>query len=342
MAAGRYLSVGDRLWTAGDKVTLELNMQPRVWTGECEQAGRSSIFVGPLLLAFDPHYNTLDENELPRVNPYRLRVAQRLAPFDAFEPIVLCEVAGKDGRPMRLCDFATAGAHGNAYRTWLEAGNHATPPRWLKYAPLRPESSAVAGATVIADDLRGKPEPSTGRLLSAIKVVPAPGRDETADTAVAFNGRDARVQYELGSLWGEFTVAAWLYLEDYSDKTYQQVFSAWAGGSNDPLRVSVMGRELVARIEAGSLHTTAGVPIERRRWYHVAAVRSRLQLDLYVDGELRASTPAPPNDCPSAVRSCAIGANPNYPGDEYLSGRLQQFLLTARPLPAEEIRELAR
>jgi hypothetical protein len=33
---------------------------------------------------------------------------------------VLVEVKGKDGRPVRLCDFGSAGATGTEYRSWLQ------------------------------------------------------------------------------------------------------------------------------------------------------------------------------------------------------------------------------
>ena len=35
-------------------------------------------------------------------------------------PILLVDVKAADGRIVRLCDFASAGADGSAYRSWLK------------------------------------------------------------------------------------------------------------------------------------------------------------------------------------------------------------------------------
>jgi hypothetical protein len=34
-------------------------------------------------------------------------------------PYLLMEYAGTDGRPLRLCDFGSAGEGGSPYRSWL-------------------------------------------------------------------------------------------------------------------------------------------------------------------------------------------------------------------------------
>ena len=52
-----------------------------------------------------------------------------------------------------------------------------------------------------------------------------------------------------------------------------QIFSAWAAGMDDPLRLVVENGKLFARIEAGGGFGTPGVPIDAGRWHHVAAVK---------------------------------------------------------------------
>lgn len=49
---GRYLTL-DRLWKAGDTIELELDMDFRFWQGAEQCAGKSCVYRGPLLLAFE-------------------------------------------------------------------------------------------------------------------------------------------------------------------------------------------------------------------------------------------------------------------------------------------------
>ena len=50
--AGTYLAV-DRLWNAGDKVELDLDLSLHYWMGERECAGKASVYRGPILLTFE-------------------------------------------------------------------------------------------------------------------------------------------------------------------------------------------------------------------------------------------------------------------------------------------------
>ncbi len=125
---GTYLSL-PREWQTGDTIRLELDMTPWVWAGERDVAGRASVFRGPLLLAFDQHYNVLDCGQIPAVDPERLSLRPVASAAERFAPIVLCELPAADGTLLRLCDFASAGAYGTEYRTWLpvRSASPATP-----------------------------------------------------------------------------------------------------------------------------------------------------------------------------------------------------------------------
>ena len=116
-APGRYL-VLDRPWKPGDKVAIAFDFTPRAWAGERESLGKSSIYRGPLLLAHDPRFDPVD---LPPLSAADL---SRLAPVawngPAPRPMLLLEGKLADGHPFRLCDFASAGADGSAYRSWLK------------------------------------------------------------------------------------------------------------------------------------------------------------------------------------------------------------------------------
>jgi len=117
-APGRYLAL-DREWRDGDTIALTLDMSLRTWIGERDAQGKISLYRGPLLLAYDRRFNTMDPDEVPAVDPQGLEVTP--VPWHGGwpEPWVLVRVPTTDGHELLLCDFATAGAAGTPYRTWL-------------------------------------------------------------------------------------------------------------------------------------------------------------------------------------------------------------------------------
>ncbi|HEU4754295.1 MAG TPA: hypothetical protein VFU47_14390, partial [Armatimonadota bacterium] len=114
---GRYLAL-TRKWEAGDKVELELDIALHFWAGEREQAGKTSVYQGPILLAYDQRYNTLDPEELPRMDAAAMK-GTPAAWSEWPAPWLLLSFRAADGRELRLCDFASAGAAGTQYRSWL-------------------------------------------------------------------------------------------------------------------------------------------------------------------------------------------------------------------------------
>jgi DUF1680 family protein len=132
--AGQYLAL-TRGWKPGDLIELTLDFTPRFWVGERESLGLTSIYSGPILLAYDPRFNTIAPASLPAIDARALKlVPSRLN--GPLRPIVLFDVAVDGGRVLRLCDFASAGTDGSAYRTWLKVENvvpspfsHANPRR---------------------------------------------------------------------------------------------------------------------------------------------------------------------------------------------------------------------
>lgn len=114
---GSYLSL-EREWKDGDTIDLGLDMSPHYWAGEREYDGKASIYRGPILLAFDPFFNSMDLGEVPDLDAKTLKLD--LTETDGWiKPWLLVKVRAVDGRQIALCDFATAGAYGNYYRTWL-------------------------------------------------------------------------------------------------------------------------------------------------------------------------------------------------------------------------------
>jgi hypothetical protein len=117
---GSYFPV-EREWKDGDSVTLDLDLSLHYWAGERELDAKTSIYRGPVLLAFDPVYSGMEPDAVPEMDA--LDMDSRIEkPQRAIEPLLLLSVKSRGDR-VRLCDFATAGAYGNNYRSWLPVGN---------------------------------------------------------------------------------------------------------------------------------------------------------------------------------------------------------------------------
>jgi DUF1680 family protein len=86
---GAYFSI-TREWKSGDQITLDLDFTPHIWAGEKECAGKVSLYRGPILLAV----NLPDKTPLPTLNANSLNT-------------------------LNLIDYASAGANGVRYATWL-------------------------------------------------------------------------------------------------------------------------------------------------------------------------------------------------------------------------------
>ena len=75
---------------------------------------------------------------VPRLDARRLRL-KRAKWGDWLAPLMLFETADARGRPVRLCDFASAGATGTFYRSWLPV---AGAPRKEPFSHAHPLRSA--------------------------------------------------------------------------------------------------------------------------------------------------------------------------------------------------------
>lgn len=427
--ASSYLEIRRR-WQAGDEVTLHFDFAPRAVPGAREAAGRVSLYRGPLLLAYDQAANPFDEDAIPAVDLARLGESKVSWPeatdTDSLSPRpwLTVEVPARDGPPLRLVDFASAGAGGTRYRSWLPAAPMPAAPAFTQHPRdgerVRPDAvefrwrgpRGASSRVEVADDpgfgslllqtnvaaasrlalafpfpAGGRPRPlcwrvvsigETGEVLPDVPVAsfvldpaappqvlppalrpgpqgelvrvdfrngrpPAFGEPPTARGAqvtpegAVLRGAHAKLVFPLAA-WPEedFSVVVRARVDELPAGRLGQVFSAWAAGSDDPLRLVVDGGRLFARIEAGAGFTTAGVPVTPGAWLRLAAVKRGPGLVLWVDGREAGRCPAPEFST-SAARSCALGGNPNYAGHESLAATFSDFALFARALTPEEV-----
>jgi uncharacterized protein len=131
---GTYLTL-KRSWKAGDRVELSFDFSPRVWAGERECAGKASAYRGPVLLTWDRRFNDMDPADLPPLDAASLpgKVVEWKG---SLKPMLLLEVTARNGKAVRLCDFASAGQAGSPYRSWLDLGK-VTPVEFSRGNPFR-------------------------------------------------------------------------------------------------------------------------------------------------------------------------------------------------------------
>jgi DUF1680 family protein len=448
---GGYLAL-DRRWSPGDRVELAMDLGLRSVAGAQEMAGKVSLYRGPLLLAYDQRHNRFDEDVLPALALARLSLARMVRPTTAapgdlasqFAPWVLVDVPGAEGRSLRLCDFASAGATGTRYRSWLAAldagprpvvtrlprdgasiargralfrwrpatsrgGTNGTytlrvraaggeaPPvlvreglggdrvvleesetrwlsgaRWWEWEVSESDKGNVGGwvwpparfrvdaslprveegqarvfldgtrVVLVSDALAGHARPEPGRLVAVQGVEAAAGRQGEAAGAVRFDGVAGRITYAMDEFpEADYSVVVWVRLQAEPEGRLGQVFSAWARGMDDPLRVCVERGKVYARIEAGQGYSTPGLPITTGAWHHLAAIKEGSTLALYLDGQA-AGRAAVPAWMTTATREVALGGNPRFEGNEYLAMEAAEFRFLGRALSVEEIRQAAR
>jgi hypothetical protein len=447
--AGRYLEV-NRRWKAGDAVELDLNLAPRFVTGDREAAGKVSVYRGPLLLAYDQRHNAFDEDEIPALDLQRLpemkiiSASTKSHPTNpAGSPWLLVEIPASPGGALRLCDFASAGAAGTRYRSWLTAEHCPPPPvttrspgdgatipasatmfKWTgpqrtndrvsgyqllvaetsdflraaietnglwrnrvvldetlmrRLTPGRPyfwtvtsaNAHGVTGGTgpfarftidpslpaavpetlsvteradglLVRAALRGGVQAEIGRLKETAAHQSVPGPRGEADGAIEVDGKSQRFGYLIEEFPEEdFSVVLRCRFTELPVGRLGQIFSAWAGPMDDPLRLCVDKGKLFARIEAGQGYGTGGFPVETGHWYALAAVKSGGQLTLFVDGKSVGSV-AVPLFVRSNARDFALGGNPHFGGNEFLAAQFSDLAFYSRALSREEVSARAK
>jgi len=122
-------------WRDGDRIDLSLDLSLHLWVGERDCEGRASVYRGPLLLAYDPRFGG---TEFQALAPLKASgVTPEIAAWQGYpEPWLLLKLRAADGAPVLLCDFATAGATGRPYHTWLRVEGAQAQP-FSRQNPLR-------------------------------------------------------------------------------------------------------------------------------------------------------------------------------------------------------------
>ena len=165
---GKYLAI-TRQWEKGDRIQLNLDMSLHFWSGEQDCRERTSIYRGPLLLAYDHRYNlhlaapmkneawpedcgkpSYDRHHLAHMNKPFDRSLLNISTLDAramryrpaswpdwLPPLLLLEVTAADGQRVQLCDFGSAGEGGTPYVSWLPVSHAPTPVPFSRDNPLR-------------------------------------------------------------------------------------------------------------------------------------------------------------------------------------------------------------
>src|SRR5690606_23966296 len=88
--AGEYLAI-KRTWKDGDVIGLNLDMSIRSLSGDGYVDFNSSLYRGPLLLAYDQKFNGMDPDAVPRLD--FKTISPKPASNDArFTPMVLLEM----------------------------------------------------------------------------------------------------------------------------------------------------------------------------------------------------------------------------------------------------------
>ncbi len=190
---------------------------------------------------------------------------------------------------------------------------------------------------MFASPLDGDGTPSFGTKTLEEGLKPAQDRHGNPKGAAAFDDA-SKLRYGLAFFpERDYSFCAWVCPSGLPAPSIQQIFSAWCRGMDDPLRVTVDGNTVSARIEmGGGMWSTPGVPVENGKWFHVAAVKQGGSLALYIDGKKRQRIDVPETVSSESVEA-GIGFNPLYSGGEHFAGTIDDCKFYGRALSEDEV-----
>ena len=139
---GTYLEIR-REWKDGDTIAMDFDMSVRALRGDGHVKWKTSLYRGPILLTYDQMHNDFDPADIPELDLAALKLEPVTPGVGQWEPITSLRAAAPDGKSVTLVDFATAGAHGTRYESWLPVRNAPAAPFNLElpedHARLSPE-----------------------------------------------------------------------------------------------------------------------------------------------------------------------------------------------------------
>ncbi len=99
-----------------------------------------SIYRGPVLLAYDARFNDTDfkPESIPLLAEPVLKLLPGWKKVPSDNPLILVEGKDAKGKPVRYCDFASAGATGNYYQSWVPVKFNC---KDVKFSPKNPRRS---------------------------------------------------------------------------------------------------------------------------------------------------------------------------------------------------------
>lgn len=127
----------DNTWRDGDEIVFTPDLSLHYWHGNFEVGGKASVYRGPLLLTYDQRFNPQSYLDAPTLDQTAmdyelLPCADPLWP----PPWLLAQFTDTQGRPVVLCDYASAGATGAGFTTWLPMQNGAKPMEYQSKTPM--------------------------------------------------------------------------------------------------------------------------------------------------------------------------------------------------------------
>lgn len=126
---GQYYTIHVPAGTVQLELNLDMNLH--YWEGEGDAVGRHAVYRGPILLTFDRHYNPRWTESLAPVFDYGGMHLEPAECDDYYAPLVLFTVLSRDGTPIRLCDYASAGQFGTQFESWLTVRRAPRGSVWL-------------------------------------------------------------------------------------------------------------------------------------------------------------------------------------------------------------------